>query len=239
MSIENGEWIMHGLDPSDPRCLHRPEELEALVLELGFLPLFAGKIPGFSVEERTVARDWWSEDPLRDPWLWREILAQGGNVVYGKFFGGRAGFVSPRWLPRFANWRRDGYDFDALWEDGKASHRAKKVMDLFGDGQELFSFEIRRQAGFGKEGEKNFEGTVTGLMMQTYLVIRAFRQRRNRFGEPYGWPIAVYTRPEELWGYEAVSAAYEEAPEESREAIIEHLSTLFPVATEKQWKELI
>ena len=29
------------------------------------------------------------------------------------------------------NYRRDGYDFDALWDDEKASRRQKKIMDLF------------------------------------------------------------------------------------------------------------
>ena len=28
------------------------------------------------------------------------------------------------------NFRRDGYDFDALWDDEKASFRQKKIMDL-------------------------------------------------------------------------------------------------------------
>jgi chromosome segregation ATPase len=36
-----------------------------------------------------------------------------------------------KWLPVFVNYRRDGYDFDSLWEDGKAGQRAKKIMDLF------------------------------------------------------------------------------------------------------------
>ena len=29
------------------------------------------------------------------------------------------GFISKKWLPVFANYRRDGYDFDALYEDGE------------------------------------------------------------------------------------------------------------------------
>lgn len=27
MSVKNGEWIMHGLDESDPACIHSVEEL--------------------------------------------------------------------------------------------------------------------------------------------------------------------------------------------------------------------
>ena len=63
MSVENGEWIMHGVDRDDPSCLHSALELEAFIEQTGFLPLFGNRIPGFSVEERTVAADWWTDHP--------------------------------------------------------------------------------------------------------------------------------------------------------------------------------
>ena len=53
-----------------------------------------------------------------DPWIWRTVAAGSGEVAYGKLFDNKAGFVSLEWLPVFANWRRDGYDFDARWDDG-------------------------------------------------------------------------------------------------------------------------
>ena len=118
--------------------------------------------------------------------------------MYGKFFGGKAGFVSLDCFPRFANVRRDGYDFDALYEDGKASIRCKKIMDCFALADELPSYELKNLAGFGKGGERNFEGTVAKLQQQAYLVIRAFRRRRNARGLEYGWPVAVYTPAERL-----------------------------------------
>ena len=34
------------------------------------------------------------DDPERDPWAWRQILAQRGHVAYGKFFDRKAGFIS-------------------------------------------------------------------------------------------------------------------------------------------------
>ena len=96
-----------------------------------------------------------------------------------------------KWLPYFINYRRDGYDFDALWDDEKASIRQKKIMDLFENHEELFSAEIKKIAGFGKNGEKNFEGTVTELQMKTYLMMRDFRKKRNKADFEYGWPVAV------------------------------------------------
>lgn len=63
-----------------------------------------------------------------------------------------------------------------------------------------FPMELKERAGFGKGGEENFEGAVTDLQMSSYLIIRAFRQKLNKKGRPYGWPRAEYTTPEVLWG---------------------------------------
>ena len=126
---------------------------------VGFLPLFAGAVPGFSVEEHTAADHWWTGDRY-DPWEWRKSLPAGRRLLYGKFFAGKAGYIARDWFPEFANWRRNGYDFDSLYEDELASHRSKKIMDLFRDREELLSPEVRQLAGFAS-GEKNFEGAIT------------------------------------------------------------------------------
>ena len=75
------------------------------------------------MEERTVPAYWWSDDAKRDPWKWREMIAGSGRIAYGKFFNKKAGFISQKWLPYFVNLRRDGYDFDARWDDELASNR--------------------------------------------------------------------------------------------------------------------
>ena len=67
----------------------------------------------------------------QDPWRWRIAIAKRHDVLYGKFFAKKAGFISKKWLPVFANYRRDGYDFDALFEDEKAPIKHKNIMDHF------------------------------------------------------------------------------------------------------------
>lgn len=237
MANESGTWVMHGVSEDDPECIHTVEEAITYINEIGFLPLFKNDIPGFSLEERTVPEYWWSGDVERDPWEWRAIIARSGEVAYGKFFDKKAGFVSREWFPYFANYRRDGYDFDALWDDEKASMRQKKIMDLFAEENadaEWYSFEVKQNAGFGKGGEKNFEGTITDLEMKMYLCMRDFRQRKNKKGESYGWAIAVYSTPEHLWGYEYITSAYREAPSESWKRIVNHMNEIYPIATEAQ-----
>lgn len=81
--------------------------------EIGFLPLFKNEVEGFSAEEHVSPLCWWTGDAENDLWEWREIIARSGEVAYGKFFGKKTGFVSKEWFPVFANYRRDGYDFDA------------------------------------------------------------------------------------------------------------------------------
>lgn len=165
------------------------------------------------------------------------------------FSAGKQAFISIEWLPRFANCRREGYDFDARWEDGLAGLREKKIMDLLigtdeeGDiiwkKDEFLSTDLKRMAGFGKGKEKNFPGIVTGLQMQTYLVITGFRRRKNKKGVEYGMPVSVLQPPEAVWGYETVTGAYNESPAVSWERIFTQVKTNFPSSEEKEIIALI
>ena len=233
MSTIDDVWIMQGLDYDDPDCIITVDEMEAYIDQVGFLPLFRNEIDDFSVEEVTASESWWMGDDS-DPWVWREVIARRGNIAYGKLFHNKAGFISKEWLPYFANYRRDGYDFDSLYEDGKAEYRAKKIMYLFELKDEYYSFELKELAGFGKGGEKNFAGVLTKLQMQTYLVNVDFRQRINKKGMRYGMPTAIMKRPEDVWGYDFVTSAYDEDPEKSAKRIADHVKELCIDATDEE-----
>lgn len=244
MPSEGGAWIMRGLAWNDPKRIRTWRALEDRVEQIGFLPLFAGGVAGFSAEEHVSPDFWWTGDREQDPWEWRELIAGNRRVAYGKFFDGRAGFVSPEWLPIFANSRRNGYDFDAKWQDGLADRREKLIMerfmDLEGDGEPAFtgraipSTELKRLAGFGKGGEKNYSGIVTGLQMQLYLVISGFRRRENKRGEAYGMAVSLLQPPETVWGYGTLSAAYDEDPADSWRRICGRIRELCPGADERE-----
>ena len=45
---------------------------------------------------------------------------------------------------------------------------------------EILSTELKKMAGFGKGGLKNYPGIITGLQMQLYLVITDFQRRKNK-----------------------------------------------------------
>lgn len=133
---------MYGMDWDDPYRIRSCRELINWINEIGFLPFFKNEIEGFSAEEHTSNRYWGTGDKEQDPWEWREIIARSGEVAYGKFFHKKAGFISKEWFPYFANYQRDGYDFDARWEDGLASMRCKKIMDEFENREELWGYDL-------------------------------------------------------------------------------------------------
>ncbi len=227
----DGRWTMEGLELSDSRRIKTSMELSGFIEDIGFLPLFKNNVRGFSVEEITASASWWSDNPEEDPWEWREVIAEEGKIAYGKLFSNRAGFISREWYPMFASYRRDGYDFDSRYEDGLASHRAKKIMEVLEREEVLLSNEIKPAAGFGKGGEKGFEGAMMSLQMQTYITVRGFRRRRNKRNEEYGWSVAQFSLSEKLYGEDYVRSAYGIGREEAKQRIIDRVKRRFPEAS--------
>ena len=155
-------------------------------------------------------------------WEWRERLAARGDMAYAKVFQGRAGIISAEWYPRFANFRRDGYDFDARCDEGLVPAREKQLYGLIAQG--ITRADHLRAAYTGK----SFESVAVRLQMQGYVIIRGFAYKQNRFGQPYGWGITDYMLPEERFGMAAIEAAYEEDPQESWETILAQMLKICP-----------
>ena len=93
--------------------IHSCEQMIELIQQLGFLPLLVSGIPGYSAEEMAdeecryvVFPDGGWDWPL---WKWKGIIINESDCVYGKFFNGKAGFISRTWWPHFCNWRRSLY----------------------------------------------------------------------------------------------------------------------------------
>ena len=127
-------------------------------------------------------------------------------------------------------------------EDGKAPNKHKKIMDSFmekNEDAEIFSNVLKKQAGFGKDGEKGFDGAITNLMMQTYLCNCDFKKRVNKKGIEYGWDVAVYSSPEHIHGYDYVTSCYRKNPQESWQQIVDYMHQKYPAATDRQIRKLL
>ena len=105
------------------------QDLIDAVETYGFVPLFANSVPGFSIEEHVAEEVWFNHD-TEGVWEWKGPVIQATGCAYGKFFEHKAAFISKEWFPDFANYRRDGYDFDARYDDGLASYKDKELFDL-------------------------------------------------------------------------------------------------------------
>jgi len=218
--------------------LHNAEELSGLVEEIGFLPFFANGIPGFSVEECTPSAYWFKED-VEGPWEWKGEIATKKKAAYGKLFRNRAGYVSRKWYPYLANYRRDGYDFDAHYEDGLSSMKDRQIMEYLERHGGCLSTELKSQGNYGKGGNKGFDTVVTRLQMQTYITVCDFEYRKDSRGQEYGWGIARYTLPEEWLGRHACSSRYGEEPETSFRRMVSHLEKILPEAEEEEIVRLL
>jgi hypothetical protein len=239
MIVIDGKWVMEGLDRRDPGRIKTCDELSGYIDEIGFLPFFKNSIEGFSVEEITAADSWWCGRPEEDPWEWREVIAGEGRIAYGKLYCGRAGFVSREWYPYLAAYRRGGYDFDARYEDGLASRRTKLIIDVLERQEMLLSNDIKSAAGFGRGGEKGFEGAMSNLQMLTYITVRGFQKRSNRKNEEYGWPVALYSLSEKLFGEEHVRSAYQLSAREAKDKIVARIKSRFPEAQVSEIEKVI
>lgn len=218
------------------KLLYSPEDLLDAVEESGFLPFFRNEIPGFSVEELCPPELWFAEG-VDGPWEWKGPAAKSGRCIYGKFFRKKAGFVSREWMPDFVNLRRNGYDFDARYDDGLAPYQDKELYEVLTAQGMVLSKGLKQLCGYGKGS--GFDTGITRLQMQSYVCIGDFVYMRDKFGRPYGWGVAQYTTPEHLFGYDLVTSAYERSPEESGARILAHLSGLLPAATEKQLSKIL
>ena len=197
---------------------------------LGFLPFFANVIPRFSIEELVDRRVWFAEDD--GPWEWKGPVIREAGCAYGKFFEGRAAFISREWFPDFANYRRDGYDFDARFEEGLTPYRENELYRLVEENGPLTSRRLKQIGGYGKEGKKGFDALITRLQAQGYVVISDFVYPTRPSGERYGWGTAEYATPEQILGAEFTDHVYDREPEESCRRLLAHLTRLLPHADE-------
>ena len=214
------------------------EDLKRAVLTFGFVPLFKNSIPGFSVEEHVSPRVWFN-DSAEGVWEWKGPVIRECGCAYGKFFENKAVFVSGDWFPDFANYRRNGYDFDARYDDGLASFRDKTLYELVEQNEPVLSKELKRIGRYGRDGRVGFETIITRLQAQCYVVIRDFVYETDRAGKPYGWGVAQYATPESALGEAFTREIYRRKPEESHERILTYLTALLPDADEKTVKKLL
>lgn len=207
------------------------------VHQVGFLPLIDSGIRGFSAMDvvdddcgYVVFPDGGWDWPL---WKWKGSIVTEGDCVYGKFFAGKAGFVSREWWPHLCNYRRSVHPMP---EEGSIEEAVLSTLRQEGS---LITRELRAACGFsGPKMRSRFDGYVTRLQMACRVVTEDFVYPLDKHGREYGWGWSLLTTPEQLYGREACHPD-DCAPQESFQRMLSHLCQLLPHASEQQLRKLI
>lgn len=211
-----------------------PELMDA-IRQIGLVPLLGSGIAGFSADEMVVPEcryvmtdegwDW----PL---WNWKGPIVTEGHFAYGKFFNGKAGFVSMEWWPDLCNYRH------AKYPEPVDDTIEGLILDILRVNGSMITRDLRAACGFdGSKMRSRFDSYVTRLQMACRVVTEDFVYPKDKHGNSFGWGWALLTTPESLFGRDACQC--NRTPEESRNRILEHLRTMLPHASEQQLKKLI
>ena len=211
--------------------IYNQTQLTELIQQIGFLPLLYSGIRGFSAEEvvsddcRYVrfsdgGWDW----PL---WKWKGPIVTEGGCVYGKFFAGKAGFISREWWPDFCNYRRSQHPAP------KAGSIEEAILLTLQEHGSFIARELRAACGFtGPKMRSRFDSYVTRLQAACRIVTEDFIYPRDKHGHEYGWGWSLLTTPEQLYGKD--SCQCQRTPEASFERLLEHFKSILPGASEKE-----
>ena len=213
------------------------QDLCEAVQAFGILPLFTNSLHGFSVEEHVDPAVWFTDQ--EGVWEWKGPVIRETGCAYGKFFEKKAAFISREWFADFANYRRDGYDFDARWEDGLANYKDKQLYDLLSAKAPVLSRHLKTDGDYRKGGRTGFDTSITRLQAQGYVLISDFVYERDRFGAPYGWGVAEYSTPEKHLGAAFCDTVYRREPPASYQRLLDHLRTLLPEAEDQALRKFL
>lgn len=217
--------------------IHSQKECAHLIEMAGFLPFFANGIPGFSLQEHVDPTLWFTTET--GPWEWKGPLIRDTHCAYGKFFANKAVFISKQWMMDFANYRRDGYDYDARYNDGLSAHRDRECYELIEKYGPLLSKRLKKLGDYRKGGKKGFDTIITRLQSQGYVTISDFVYETKEDGTRYGWGVAEYATLEQWYGAEYIRSMYQRTSEQSYQRMMKHLKTILPQAEKKQLEQIL
>ncbi|MDO4973375.1 MAG: hypothetical protein Q4E38_04100 [Eubacteriales bacterium] len=225
--------------------VHSRQDLIDAVQEYGIVPYFSTSIPGFSLEEHCSPSILFN-DTEENTWEWKGPVIRATGCAYGKFFEKKAAYVRKDLFLDLANYRRDGYDFDARYDDGLARFQDKQLFDLIEESAPVLSKVLRQNGGYAysgrwqkTEGRKGFDTSITRLQEQCYVLISDFVYTTDKNGNRRGWGVAEYSTPEKFMGADFSEHVYERSPEESRARLLDYLARLLPGASEKELKRFL
>ena len=207
------------------------EQLRELVNEIGFLPFFSSGIPGFSLRDIIDPAVWFTDD-TEGPWEWKADVG-----VYGKLFRGKAVFMSPEWYAILACYRRDGYDYEGMYEDGFLPHEVLGIMAEL-EKESVISTDLRARVGLNYK-DSGFDKVMNLLQMKCFVIPTSFEYTFDTKGRRYGWGLARYTFSDRRYGKLIEEAEARHTPAEAKELLIGRLMALCPGLDRKKAERFV
>ena len=167
------------------------ETMYRTIMDYGIIPFFENIIPGYSVEELTPRRYWFDgEEGILGPWDWKIDCVQSGDIVYGKFLGGKAAFATVEWYRELRAWR--------LGNPAPQKPQDSVILDHIASNGAISIKEVRALLGVKKAAA---DAAISRLQMQCRVVTgdlqRVYRGEDLHYN---GWQVASFTTPEALYG---------------------------------------
>lgn len=216
--------------------VHNCAEMVDYVQHVGMLPLLSLGISGWSADDVVSSEcryvrlpDGGWEWPL---WKWKGQIIQESGCAYGKFFRGKAAFVSREWWPDFCNYRRS---VRSKPEDGSIED---SILTILKENGSAITRDLRSQCGFtGEKMRSRFDAYLSRLEMGCYVVTEDFVYPHDRHGREYGWGWSLLTTPEELFGHDV--CVTDRTPEESLSRLAGQIHKIVPWLPESEVLRLL
>ena len=216
--------------------IYTAAQLMAYIHEVGFLPLLESGIAGFSADAvvdddcgYVVFPDGGWDWPL---WKWKGSIITEGGCVYGKFFAGKAGFISREWWPDFCNYRRSR---SMGPQEGSIE---EAILFTLREQGSMITRELRAACGFtGPKMRSRFDNYITRLQMDCRIVTEDFVYPLDKHQHEYGWGWSLLTTPEQLYGHDACRC--DRSPQASYDRLTAHLQAVLPSASPQQISKLL
>lgn len=142
---------------------------------------------------------WHTGNPETDPWEWRmRVLEERDDIAYAKVFFRTSGYITKEWYPYFYAVRRQGISLEEAFACGTVSQMEKRIYEAVSGG-EIALHEIKQRLGISREENTKFERAIVDLQMRMFITLCGRKQKKNLYGESYGWNSTVFTTTEAFW----------------------------------------
>lgn len=223
------------------------ESFEKTVKNCGILPFFSNNVRGVSVEEMCQPGKLFGGNHDEGCWEWKGPVIRKKEAAYGKFFRRKAGFISKDLLPYFLRYRRAMYPiipgsveemiYDIIRENDSLTSTQLKYY-IFGTHKRRKWDDVPDNAQYSidKSKSKGLETPLQRLQMGGWILISDFEYKITKGGERYGWGVARYSTPENLFDKLDFPDL---SPFDSLDFIINRMKMKYPFTKREQFYRLL